>query len=435
MAIRGLLADGGKAMRKMIFCLVMLLVITMPAPGGIAAAAAAPISFSDVPSTAWYLEDLQYLLENADHIFSGYPDGTFRPNEPLTIDMFIKLTVTALGEDPETGGDYWASTYIRKAFEKSLVRSSDGFPDPAENLPKSYEPYKKPITRETMALITGRALDYIAEETPYRDPLQFSSLMLDYNKISSHAKSNVIKCYDLGILTGFPDGEFKPQNRLTRAEAVSVIRRLIDPGSRKAVAVNPAPNPSPTPIPVTNFSRPEKKDLGKGIFEVEGIRIDPSLDYIRNSGGVMSILKAEEFVDVALKSLRFYEFNGKARMRGYIPQLPDGYIWSFNMECGVKQPNDRGVYGGIYTSEEEEQPEYRLPPAGNAFDVSLYTNKENISRLVLTCEILTADGKSGGKITISFTENKYTTDDFYGGFDGTYPFDSGPYFEWHEENP
>jgi len=420
-------------MKRMMNFLVILLMITMLVTVGITAAAAAPVPFSDVPSTAWYLEDLQYLLENAEHIFSGYPDGTFRPNEPLTVDMFIKLIVTALGEKPDVGGDYWASAYIRNALEKGLIRPSDGFPDLAETQPGVYEPYKKPINRETMALITGRALNYIDEEITYRDPLLFSSLMLDYGQISKHAKSNVIKCYDLGILTGFPDGEFKPQNRLTRAEAVSVIRRLIDPGSRKVVAVNPVPYPSPTPIPVEELNRPEKKDLEKGIFEVEGIRIDPALDYIRNTGGVMSFLKSEEFVATALKYLRFYEFNGRVRMRGYIPQLPDGYIWSFIMDCGVKQPDDRGVYGGVYTSTEEEQPEYSLPPAGNTFDVSLYTTKENISWLVLTCEILTADGKSGGKITISFTENKYTTDDYYGVFDGTYPFNSGSYFEWHEE--
>ena len=95
-------------MKRMMNFLVILLMITMLVTVGITAAAAAPVPFSDVPSTAWYLEDLQYLLENAEHIFSGYPDGTFRPNEPLTVDMFIKLIVTALGEKPDVGGDYWA---------------------------------------------------------------------------------------------------------------------------------------------------------------------------------------------------------------------------------------------------------------------------------------------------------------------------------------
>ena len=421
-------------MRRMKTCFAMLMVIVMLASGGITAAAV-HVPFSDVPSTAWYLEDLKHLLENSAHIFSGYPDGTFRPNEPLTADMFIKLVITAMGEEVEPGGDYWASAYIRKALEKGLIRPTDGFPALAENSPEGYEPYKKPVTRENMAMITGRAMDLKNDETQYRDPLVFSGFILDYNRISNNAKSNVIKCYDLGILAGYPDGEFKPRNSLTRAEAVSVIRRLIDPGSRKPVVINPAANPSPTPVPVMELDRPERKDMANGIIEVEGIRIDPALDYVRNSGGAMSILKAEEFVDIALKSLRFYEHDGKARMRGYMPQLPDGHIWSFSVDCSMKKVNDRGFYRGVYTCEEEEQPEYRLPQGGNAFDVSLYTVKENISQLVLTCEVLTADRKSGGKFTISFTENKYTTNDFYGGFDGTYPFDSSAYFEWREIGP
>lgn len=414
--------------------LVLLMLVIMLASGSISAAAAPSVPFTDVPLTAWYLEDLQILLENPNPIFSGYPDGTFKPNDALTADMFIKLVVTAMGEEVEPGGDYWASAYIRKALERGYIRQSDDFLTPGSSV-DNYEPYRKPITRESMALITGRALDLMPEEKPYRDPLLFSSLILDYNHISSNAKAQVIKCYDLGILSGYPDGEFKPRNLLTRAEAVSVIRRLIDPGSRKAVVINPAANPSPTPVPVTELNRPEQKDPEKGIFEVEGIRIDPALDYVRNSGGVMSILKAEEFVDIALKSLRFYEADGKARMRGYIPKLPDGYIWSFSLDCGVKKPDDRGFYGGVYTCAEDEQPEYRLPAAGNTFDVSLYTSRENITRLVLTCEIFTPDRKSGGKFTISFTENKYTTDDYYGGFDGTYPFDGESHFEWQDINP
>jgi hypothetical protein len=143
----------------------------------------------------------------------------------------------------------------------------------------------------------------------------------------------------------------------------------------------------------------------------------------------MSILKADEFVDVVLNSLRFYEFNEKVRMRGYIPQLPDGYIWSFSVDCGVYKRDDRGFYGGTYTNSPEEQPEYSLPSNGQTFDVSLYTNRENIQRLVLTCEILTPEQKSGGKFIISFIENTFTTEDFYGGFDGTYPFDGQAFFE------
>lgn len=421
-------------MRRMNKSLVKLMLVIMLVSVSITAKAAQPVPFSDVPAAAWYLEDLRYLLDHPGHIFSGYLDGTFKPDEPLTADMFIKLIVTAMGDEVELTGDYWASAYIVKALEKGYIHPSDGFLAGADNV-GAYDAYRKPITRESMALLAGRALELMPEEKTYRDSLSISSLIVDYKDISSDAKSNVIKCYDLGVLSGYPDGEFKPRNQLTRAEAVSVIRRLIDADSRRVFTINAAANPGPTPVPVTELNRPEQKTLEKGMIEVEGIRIDPSLDYIRNTGGVMSILKADEFVDVVLNSLRFYEFNEKVRMRGYIPQLPDGYIWSFSVDCGVYKRDDRGFYGGTYTNSPEEQPEYSLPSNGQTFDVSLYTNRENIQRLVLTCEILTPEQKSGGKFIISFIENTFTTEDFYGGFDGTYPFDGQAFFVQPEINP
>ena len=75
-----------------------------------------------------------------------------------------------------------------------------------------------------------------------RDPLAVCELIKDYNGIYPGYKTNIVKCYDLGILTGFPDGEFKPNNILTRAEAIAVIRRLIDRSARKRTELPVFPN-------------------------------------------------------------------------------------------------------------------------------------------------------------------------------------------------
>ena len=129
------------------------------------------VNFPDVPKNAWYFEDLQYILSDTRKIFSGYPDGTFKPNDTLTADMYIKLIVTVMGHKVENGKEYWASTYIQKAIEEGYVDpSSDSWlmrkmPD------DQYYGYKQPIRRVDMAQITGRALDKISDESEYRDPL------------------------------------------------------------------------------------------------------------------------------------------------------------------------------------------------------------------------------------------------------------------------
>ena len=398
---------------------------------GLTAKAEETISFSDVPTHAWYYEDLQYILKDERKIFAGYPDGTFRPNETLTADMYIKLIVTVMGHKVENGIGYWASTYIEKAIDEGYVIPQQDTRISYKTKDDPYAGYKMPISREYMAQIAGRALNKIIDNSEYRDPIAVSSLIKDYRKISSAFRNNIVKCYDLGILTGYPDGEFKPDNYLTRAEAVAVIRRIIDPSARIRAELPVAPNPSPTPIPVSELNRPPKKDLGNGVIEVEGIKFDPSADIANPSNGAMRILKAQEFVGVFLEHLRFYEHEGKARVRGYIPELPDGYEWMIAIHCGVNKPNDLGYYECILTNNKDDIPEYRMPFNGKTFDMPLYTNQENIRALVLTCEIKSAStSASGGYHWISFTEGKLSVEDTYGGFDGGYPFDSGGFFEW-----
>ena len=397
---------------------------------GIVAKAEETISFSDVPSYAWYYEDLQYILKNERNIFAGYPDGTFRPNETLTADMYIKLIVTVMGHKVENGIGYWASTYIEKAIEEGYVIPLQDTRISFKTKDDPYAGYKMPISREYMAQIAGRALNKIIDNSEYRDPIEVSSLIKDYHDISPTFKSNVVKCYDLGILTGYPDGEFKPDNYLTRAEAVAVIRRIIDPSARIRAELPVAANPSPTPIPVSELNRPPKKDLGNGVVEVEGIRFDPEKDTVNTSSKSMRILKAEEFVGVFLKHLKFYEHEGKVRVRGYIPELPNGYKWEMAIIYWTKEPADDGSWGSIFSTNEQLAPEQSLPEPGKTFDRSLRTGKDNIDSLYLTFEILTPNNASGGSFYISLTLNEYSRYDAAGGHSLDTYFDSRGFFEW-----
>ena len=397
---------------------------------GIVAKAEETINFSDVPSYAWYYEDLQYILKDERKIFAGYPDGTFRPNETLTVDMFIKLIITIMGHRVENGIDYWASTYIEKAIDEGLIIPWQDSHLTFITKEDPYAGYKNPISRGDMALIAGRAIDRIIENPEYRDQIAISSLIKDYHQISPIIKASVVRLYDLGVLTGYPDGEFKQRNFLTRAEAVAVIRRIIDPSARIRVELPVFANPSPTPIPVSELNRPPKKDLGNGVVEVEGIRFDPEKDTVNTSNKAMRILKAEEFVGVFLKYLKFYEHEGKVRVRGYIPELPDGYEWMISINCGAKKQNDLGFSDCILSNNKNDPPEYRLPFNREAFDMPLYTDKDNIESIALIFEILTPRNASGGSFFISLTLNRYSRHDAMGGHSLVREFESRGFFEW-----
>jgi hypothetical protein len=388
------------------------------------------LPFSDVLSNDWFVDDLKYILDYGGGIFSGYPDGTFRPADTLTMDMYIKLIVTAMGHNIQNGKEYWASTYIKKAIEEGYVVPDEDIKQTPEMLEDPYYAYRQPINRGEMAQFTARALSRITKQEEFRDPLAISPLIKDYKSIPNSKKSGVVKCYDLGIITGYPDGKFKAGNILTRAEAVAVIRRILDPSARKKVNLPPAAKPSPTPVPVSELERPSKKELGGGVVEIEGVRFDPESDIWGN--GAMKIMKAEEFVQVALKYLRFYEHEGKARVKGYVPELPEGFEWVYTIQTSTKEPDDDGFWGrGYFVRSSGFSPEQSLPSPGNSYDKPLYTNKENIEELVLICEIKTSNTNiDGGRLIISFTTSEYSRYDSVGGNSIDIPFDTEVFFEW-----
>ena len=166
------------------------------------------------------------------------------------------------------------------------------------------------------------------------------------------------------------------------------------------------------------------------MVEVEGVVFDPAKDIVNTNNGAMHILKAQEFFGVFLEYLTFYEHEGKARVKGYIPELPVNYKWGLVISTSVEDKDDLGYYGISYFTEEGFSPEQTLPIQGCAFDKPLYTNKENITVLVIICEVLATSETSSSRFWISLTKKEYSMSDRYGGFSGTYPFDPRGFFEW-----
>ncbi|GAU77806.1 S-layer homology domain-containing protein [Fusibacter sp. 3D3] len=87
----------------------------------------------------------------------------------------------------------------------------------------SYFKPNNPITRAEMVavLITALGLEYLAPNPPYK------TVFTDDDRISEWAKDFVYMANEIGLITGYDDGSFKPLNRVTKAEAASMIHALI----------------------------------------------------------------------------------------------------------------------------------------------------------------------------------------------------------------
>lgn len=170
--------------------------------------------FRDVKAGDWFIDAITTLV--AKNGIEGYPDGTFKPNNTITRAEFTKILVASLGykKTPKTGS-HWASGYISKAEEIKLIGKGE-----LNNI-------DKPITRNEMAKMCANALDYLGENHLENRHL-FKNKIKDFNKISKEYQDYVLKSYSKGIITGYPDGTFKGNQGLTRAEASTVIVRVFN---------------------------------------------------------------------------------------------------------------------------------------------------------------------------------------------------------------
>ena len=123
-------------------------------------------TFSDVPKGYWAANYIGYMQQFG--IITGYSDGSFRPDAPVTraefaaiASRFEKLTEgsKSFTDVPDT---YWAARYINFAATRGWVTGySDG----------TFKP-ENPITRAEVAAVTCRLLERSADQSYIRSHLK-----------------------------------------------------------------------------------------------------------------------------------------------------------------------------------------------------------------------------------------------------------------------
>jgi hypothetical protein len=171
-----------------------------------------PVTLTDIAGN-WAYASIEKLV--ALGAITGYPDGTFRPNNDITRAEFVTVLVKALKLPPESGPVFadtegnWARSYISTAAADGIVTGFNA---------THFGP-NDPITREQMAAMVVRADKLV----PVSGTLSFT----DAASIATWALPAVTTAVKDGIVNGYPDGTFRPLAYATRAEAVTVIARLL----------------------------------------------------------------------------------------------------------------------------------------------------------------------------------------------------------------
>jgi hypothetical protein len=130
--------------------------------------------FSDVDGVSWYSQAINYLAQIG--ILLGYPDGTFRPNAPVTraefsamISRFFRAFDAAPNNFTDVSASHWAARYIDMASSRGWVQGyGDGTfrPDNA-------------ITRAEVVTLVNRAIDRVPNPATIRDSLDGRMIYTD----------------------------------------------------------------------------------------------------------------------------------------------------------------------------------------------------------------------------------------------------------------
>ncbi len=151
---------------------------------------------------------------------SGFPDKRFIPNGRLTRAQAASLLVKVLGLENETGSGTFSDTVGHWAEKQISITKQYGiFTGYNENL---FYPEKN-ITREEFAVVCDKVL-YSPDTVNFSQKI-YSDVSPETNPWSSNS---IILLSQNNIISGYPDGTFKPGNTISRAEAVRIISSMLN---------------------------------------------------------------------------------------------------------------------------------------------------------------------------------------------------------------
>lgn len=206
-----------KKIAKNKLVLVLIICIIALSSISITSVKAQGSKFIDIESTGWYFEPVIQLY--GMNIIDGYPDNTFKPDGNVKTDELIKMIIKALGFDIQNFEGYWAQNYIDKAEDIGMLKNFDE------------TEYAIDINRGQAAILISNAMTYLNE--PEYDTQNIYPF--DLGMYTPEKYINPIKqCYSAGIINGFEDFTFRFNETLTRAQACTLIIKLIDKDKRDA---------------------------------------------------------------------------------------------------------------------------------------------------------------------------------------------------------
>ncbi len=203
----------------------------IPVPVPLRSRATVSTGFSDVPSGYWASPFIAVMVERGI-IMRGFPDNTFRPEQPVSRAEFADM--------------------LQRAFDRSKTRSSLDFKDLATG-DKATPAIDQAVQMEFMKGYPGQvfrpeqpiskaeslvALTNGLQLTNSSSPEQVLSFYQDSGQIPRYAVDEVAAATTAGLVVNHPEPKIlAPQKIITRAESAALIyQALVKSGQRDKIA-------------------------------------------------------------------------------------------------------------------------------------------------------------------------------------------------------
>lgn len=273
--------------------------------------------FNDIPSGSVELQAAVQQLNEAN-IISGFTDGTFRPNNPITREQMAVIIARALQLDttkatqsfPDVNSNSVYAPSIRTLAQLGII---SGFPN-GKYYPKQY------VTRLQAVTILNRAF-----KLTYTDDEHFFK---DVATTNEHVKA----LYFNGITMGMSDTSFGANVNVTRGQASIFIYRIMQLTNRgnvvyyktsslpiSSIAVVEQSSSAVRLIPSENGLRVLPVSEGSGQFIVKGLASDTTIpltkhlaysyEVTKRNGKYFVSVEEQELENILEHHAQFYSFT------------------------------------------------------------------------------------------------------------------------------
>ena len=179
--------------------------------------------FADI-SGHWAQQAVTFCVEQG--LFQGVSAASFAPEEPMTRAMFVTVLGrlyeayggkissynTSVLQFTDIGYHSYYIDYLGWAVDHQLIEGyGDGLFGPDDS-----------VTREQMGKMIFDFLALMEQQLPAEGELDFA----DSAAISDWAVEGILACTQNGVISGYPDQTFRPDQEATRAQVAAIIERI-----------------------------------------------------------------------------------------------------------------------------------------------------------------------------------------------------------------